>query len=118
MVRHHLCPTVFRLNDRHALDHAWISITGRFSDLGILRTHDGATEKRNMGHKDVKGTYKKNCSDSYELEIKIMSVQGHKVFTAWEYETTCRRAVGAETGVRIAKENAELKKVVGCTLKW
>jgi len=47
-----------------------------------------------------------------------MSIQDHKDFTAWELATTCKRTVGAETGVRIAKENATLKKVVGCTLMW
>lgn len=71
-----------------------------------------------MGHKDVKETYKKTFSNFYDLDIQTMSVHGHKDFTAWEWEITCKPAVNMETGEKIAKEDASPKKLVGCTLMW
>lgn len=71
-----------------------------------------------MGHKDVKEIYKKTFSNFHDLDIKTMSVHGHKDFTAWEWEITCKPGVDMVTGAKIAKEDATPKKLVGCTLMW
>ena len=71
-----------------------------------------------MGLKEVKETYAKTFSNFHDLDIKSLSVHGHKDFTAWEWEITCKPAVEFDTGKKIAKEEADPKKLVGCTLMW
>ncbi|KAF2830262.1 hypothetical protein CC86DRAFT_436425 [Ophiobolus disseminans] len=79
---------------------------------------DFTADRQGMGLKDVKETYKKTFTQFHDLEIKTMSVHGHKNFTAWEWEITCKPGIDYETGAKIAKEDATLKKLVGCTLMW
>ncbi|TGO36572.1 hypothetical protein BHYA_0121g00330 [Botrytis hyacinthi] len=71
-----------------------------------------------MGLSEVESHYSKTFSDFYDLTITTASVHGHKDFTAWEWEITCRPAISPETGERLPKEKTELKKLVGCTLMW
>ncbi|KAJ4340934.1 hypothetical protein N0V95_007366 [Ascochyta clinopodiicola] len=80
--------------------------------------HFPGADKHGLGHKEVKDTYKKTFSNFHDLEIKTMSVHGHKDFTAWEWEITCKPAIDNDTGARIAKEDATPAKLVGCTLMW
>jgi len=69
-------------------------------------------------HAEVKETYKKTFSNFHDLDIKSLSVHGHKDFTAWEWQITCKPAVDFDTEVEIDRESAEKKKLVGCTLMW
>jgi len=69
-------------------------------------------------HKEVKETYKKTFSNFHDLDIKSLSVHGHKDFTAWEWQITAKPAVDFDTGDRIDKDIAEKKALVGCTLMW
>jgi len=71
-----------------------------------------------MGHKEVNDLYKKTFTQFHDLNIETMSVHGHKDFTAWEWEITCKPAVDQGTGKGIKKEDATPKKLVGCTLMW
>ncbi|KAF9691792.1 hypothetical protein EKO04_010519 [Ascochyta lentis] len=79
---------------------------------------DFSADRHGLGHKEVKDTYKKTFSNFHDLEIRTMSVHGHKDFTAWEWEITFKPAVDNDTGARIAKEDAVPKMLVGCTLMW
>lgn len=54
----------------------------------------------------------------HDLNIKTLSVHGHKDFTAWECEINYQPAVEAENGKRLSKEEAIAKRLVGCTLMW
>lgn len=54
----------------------------------------------------------------HDLNIKTLSVHGHKDFTAWEWEINYQPAVEAENGKRLSKEEAIAKRLVGCTLMW
>ena len=69
-------------------------------------------------HAEVKETYKKTFSNFHDLDIKSLSVHGHKDFTAWEWQITCKPAVDFDTGAEIDRDAAEKKKLVGCTLMW
>ncbi|ATZ50281.1 hypothetical protein BCIN_05g06490 [Botrytis cinerea B05.10] len=71
-----------------------------------------------MGLSEVASHYSQTFSNFYDLTITTASVHGHKDFTAWEWEITCRPAISPETGERLPKEKTEMKKLVGCTLMW
>ncbi|KAI9648097.1 hypothetical protein NHQ30_002726 [Ciborinia camelliae] len=80
---------------------------------------DFSTSNRQlMGLEEVASHYTHTFNDFHDLQIRTLSVHGHKDFTAWEWEISCKPAIDQETGKRLAKEEAELKKLVGCTLMW
>lgn len=70
-----------------------------------------------MKHEEVKERYKQVFTDFHDLEIKTLSLHGHKHFTVWEWEATCKPAIG-QTGERLSREESQLKKLIGCTLMW
>ncbi|KAG9187087.1 hypothetical protein G6011_04958 [Alternaria panax] len=75
---------------------------------------DFSTSHPQMTHKQVHETYKKTFSNFHDFDTKSLSVHGHKHFTAWEREMTCKPTVNHDTGERIDREMAEKKKLVGC----
>lgn len=61
--------------------------------------------------------FKQTFNNFYDLEIKTISLEGHKHFTAWEWEIKCKKGIG-ENGEKLSKEEAPPKRLIGCTLMW
>ncbi|KAL8655194.1 MAG: hypothetical protein Q9210_001039 [Variospora velana] len=78
---------------------------------------DFGGKRENMKHSEVKDSFHMAFNDFYDLKIKTLSLHGHKHFTAWEWEITCKPAKD-ENGNRLKKEDALPKKLLGCTLQW
>ena len=70
-----------------------------------------------MKHDEVHGLFAHSFENFHDLEIKTVSLHGHKHFTAWEWEITCKAGITPE-GQKVAKEDAEPKKLIGCSLMW
>ncbi|KAH9872494.1 hypothetical protein IAQ61_005330, partial [Plenodomus lingam] len=79
---------------------------------------DITANRHNMSHEEVKATYAETFTHFHDLDIQTLSLHGHRDFTAWEWEIRCRPGVDVETGGRMGREEAGLKRVVGCTLMW
>ncbi|TID12798.1 hypothetical protein E2P81_ATG09750 [Venturia nashicola] len=78
-----------------------------------LSTNNPAIERQ-----EFEDQYKRTFASMHDFNIKTLSVHGHKDFTAWEWEIICRPAIEAETGMKLSKEEATEKRLVGCTLMW
>ena len=65
----------------------------------------------------VKDLFAKDLSSVHDLDIETRSLHGHRHFTAWEWILTYKVAIDPE-GERLKKEDAPLKKMIGCTLMW
>lgn len=68
-------------------------------------------DKEGLSHSHLKELVARNNTDYHEMN------NGDKTFTAWEWVIKSRAAVGAD-GRRLKKEEAPLKKVVGCSHMW
>ncbi|KAF1982324.1 hypothetical protein K402DRAFT_424603 [Aulographum hederae CBS 113979] len=81
-----------------------------YSDFGAGR--------EGMRRSEVKEVLHQTFNDFHDLKIKTVSIHGHKNFTAWEWEITCKSAIEPDSGKRLKKEEAPPKKLIGCTLMW
>ena len=74
--------------------------------------------KQLMELEEVASHYSRTFSDFNDLQIRTLSVHGHKDFTAWEWEILCKPVYDKESGRRLKEEETELKRLLGCTLMW
>ena len=74
-------------------------------------------QREEMSHSTVKDQFEHTFSNFHDLEIRTVSLHGHKRFTAWEWEITTKPALGGD-GQRLAVEEATPMKLIGCTLMW
>ena len=72
---------------------------------------------KELPYSTIKNLFAKNLSGFDDLNIETRSLHGHKHFTAWDWAVTCKVTVGPE-GERLRKEDAPLKKMIGCSLMW
>ncbi|KAL8712552.1 MAG: hypothetical protein Q9225_006913 [Loekoesia sp. 1 TL-2023] len=70
-----------------------------------------------LKHGKVHSAFQQTFADYHDLEVKTLSLHGHKNFTAWEWLITYKPAKD-QHGARLAKEHTPPKKAVGCTLMW
>ncbi|ESZ96965.1 hypothetical protein SBOR_2647 [Sclerotinia borealis F-4128] len=78
----------------------------------------GTPTRHLMTHDEVATHYTNTFTSFHDLQINTLSLHGHKDFTAWEWEISCKPAISLETGEPVQKEEAQARKVVGCTLMW
>lgn len=67
---------------------------------------------------EVKDIARFTLENFHERRVTTRSVQGHKNFTAWEWELEGEPKLDPDSGEQVSKEDAPLKKVLGCTLMW
>ena len=70
-----------------------------------------------MKHEEVHRLFERTFKEFYDLKIKTVALNGHRDFTAWEWEITCRPALDKD-GKRVERDEAEPRKLKGCTLVW
>ncbi|KAF2663394.1 hypothetical protein BT63DRAFT_126199 [Microthyrium microscopicum] len=79
---------------------------------------DFAAGLHGLSRSEIKETYKRTFSEIHDVNIKTLSVHGHKDFTAWEWEVFCKPEIDTTTGEKVGKENSSQKHLAGCTLMW
>ena len=76
-----------------------------------------ASKQIDMKHDQVHSLIERAFTSFSDHNIKTIALNGHRDFTAWEWEITCRAVIDAE-GRRVEGGEAELRKLKGCTLQW
>ncbi|KAJ8115539.1 hypothetical protein OPT61_g2827 [Boeremia exigua] len=77
-----------------------------------------STDIAGLGLKEYRKQYEEMFNSFVDLTVKTLSVHGHKDFTAWEWEITGKLLIEPGADEKLTKEDAPLKKVVGCILMW
>lgn len=85
-------------------------------DPSSLTTRAGGG-REGMKHDDVEKQFHNAFANFHDLNVKTRSLHGHRHFTAWEWEITCKPGLD-ETGKRPSKRDAKAAKIIGCTLMW
>ena len=70
-----------------------------------------------MGRDQTHKQFETAFEHFHDLKIKTRSLHGHRHFTAWEWEITCKQGLDAD-GKKVPKEKAPPRKLLGCTLMW